>query len=355
MKKVLVAFIALCSVLALSPLGAQTNQYFWHNNKLMFGAPIAQTDSLTFGEDIVVDTLHLLMPRTAVNVNETVFLTVHDTVWFNRCGDSITPVDPPVTPGMLPAGTLPGLFSVAADRKVRFAKGNLQFWPAAEEWRFAEHQYDYVAGKNNNIDVNYNGWIDLFGYGTSGYNGKVPTLYSSSDSNYPNSNISNTDYDWGVYATINDVAESGWRTLTNAEWVYLIETRTKHGLLLGRATVNEIKGLIILPDYNTWVLPEGLSFTAGPADWTTNIYSEAEWQQMENAGAVFLPTAGRREITTTYNTSGTNTPDGEYWSSTNNSSCCANCLWFNTTSLYSSYSANRSYGRSVRLVMNAAE
>ena len=41
---------------------AQTNQYFWYNGNLMMGNPIAQIDSVTFGEGEPTDTLHILLP-----------------------------------------------------------------------------------------------------------------------------------------------------------------------------------------------------------------------------------------------------------------------------------------------------
>ena len=47
--------------------------------------------------------------------------------------------------------------------------------------------------------------------------------------------------------------------------------------------------MILLPD--DWQLPEGLSFT--PYDGSTvNHYTQAQWQQMEDAGAVIIPAAG---------------------------------------------------------------
>ena len=97
-------------------------------------------------------------------------------------------------------GRLPGLFSVSQDQQVQFSQGNLQYRASTNTWRFAEHQWDYVGSQkssfvgevdgvsiiweniggtvsgsdNSEISPTYNGWIDLFGWGTSGYNGKNP-------------------------------------------------------------------------------------------------------------------------------------------------------------------------------------
>lgn len=86
-----------------------------------------------------------------------------------------------------PAGCNPEIeqlepFSVAPGRQVFFSPGNLQYNAAAGThqcaegttqpgtWRFAEHQWDYIGSDNTNISASYNGWIDLFGWGTSGWN-----------------------------------------------------------------------------------------------------------------------------------------------------------------------------------------
>ena len=81
-------------------------------------------------------------------------------------------------------------------------------------------------------------------------------------------------------------------------------------------------GLIILPD--DWVQPSGCWFTAGfseynennfpygTGDWTHNNYSFARWEQMETAGAVFLPAAGLHI--------GVNDSIWEYWG----------CYWLST-------------------------
>lgn len=205
-----------------------------------------------------------------------------------------------------------GKFSVAAGVQVRFAQGNLQFNPsqgthatvdgtASGTWRFAEQQYESYQDENVNIvNASYNGWLDLFGWGTSGYNGCSPLTYLP-DATYGDGNldIAGTYYDWGVYNAISNGGNQVglWRTLTESEWEYLTLNRANAADLWSLARVNNIDGLLILPD--DWSLPSGLSFSPQQQYPSHNAYTLEQWQQMENAGAVFLPAEGYRS----YNTS----------------------------------------------------
>lgn len=77
-------FISLAVFVMALCANAQTDQYFWYNGNLMMGNPIAQIDSVTFGEGEPADTLHILLPRTIIKeVHDTVYITVHDTVCPN--------------------------------------------------------------------------------------------------------------------------------------------------------------------------------------------------------------------------------------------------------------------------------
>ena len=71
----------------------------------------------------------------------------------------------------VPTGAIDGKFSINEDGgQVYFSQGNLQYQASSNTWKFAENQYDYVGSTNSNISSTYSGWIDLFGWGTSGYN-----------------------------------------------------------------------------------------------------------------------------------------------------------------------------------------
>ena len=246
---------------------------------------------------------------------------------------------------IIPDGALPGLFSVSATRQVRFSQGNLQYQASTNTWRFAEHQYDYVGSDNRSISSTYSGWIDLFGWGT----GSNPTLSSSYPEDY------GTFVDWGSNAIINGGNTTNlWRTLTSAEWEYLLNTRPGASSKLGSGNINGVGGLIILPD--SWTLPSGCSFTSGFAtynpnnypDWTHNSYTLAQWAQMEAAGAVFLPAAGRRKGTD-FDNEGFH---GYYWSSTPYSKNDAYHMYFSSYNLIASINCSRSYGYPIRPVLD---
>ncbi|MCQ2340584.1 MAG: hypothetical protein MJZ79_07415 [Paludibacteraceae bacterium] len=254
-----------------------------------------------------------------------------------------------------------GVFSVSATTKVAFSSGNLQYQASTNTWRFAEHQYDYVGDAtqgnvyangtkcdNAQISATYDGWIDLFGWGTSGYNDKYPYMTSPTATDYGDGDkdIAGTNYDWGVYNQIGDYSKGTWRTLTKDEWVYLYELRPHASELYGLATVNEVTGLIVLPD--NWEIPSGLSFTAGMGSgFSTNTYTQEQWAQMETSGACFLPTTGIRFYTGTVQVliSG-----GFYWASTYNESACAYRHTFDDYQFYSATWGSLCAGASVRLV-----
>ncbi|MBQ6068843.1 MAG: hypothetical protein IJK84_05005 [Bacteroidales bacterium] len=199
-------------------------------------------------------------------------------------------------------GSKGGLFTINADGdQVWFSQGNLQYQASTNTWRFALNQYDYVGNDNENISATYSGWIDLFGWGT----GSNPTLSSTYYAYY------GTFTDWGSNTISNggNTANSGWRTLSQVEWNYLLYTRANASSKMGGGSVNGVHGEIVLPD--SWTLPAGLTFTAGQNGWQ-NSYTLAQWALMEAAGAVFLPTAGYRYGTSVYDVGNT----GIYWPST---------------------------------------
>ena len=220
------------------------------------------------------------------------------------------------------AGELPGLFSIAKGVQVRFSSGNMQYTTVGTHavavggttggtWRFAPNQYDYIGKGNENISATYTGWLDLFGWGTSGWNsGAVsyrPYDYSESGTGmnfYPGGSTSSNltgDYayaDWAVYNAISNGGNAPrmWRNMTKEEWLYLVFTRDPEVKLRGTGNVNGVGGMILLPD--DWNMPENCSFSPGfsnsTADWSHNKYTLEEWGKMEAAGAVFLPAAGYR-------------------------------------------------------------
>ncbi|MBO7055556.1 MAG: hypothetical protein J6W37_09250 [Bacteroidales bacterium] len=247
-------------------------------------------------------------------------------------------------------GAILAEFSVSDSTKVYFSQGNLQYQASTNTWRFAEHQWNYVGKDNENISKKYKGWIDLFGWGTSGYNSKNPyeTILNFSDYGDGENDIAGTNYDWGVYNKISNGGNQAglWRTLTIYEWYYLINTRVNASNKNGIATVNGVSGLILLPD--TWTLLDGMTFTSGTnGDFALNTYSASDWSKMEMNGAVFLPAAGSRYETDIRGVGSF----GTFWSSSAYDGGSAVCLHFDSVFVYADHMC-RCSGRSVRLVQD---
>ena len=244
-------------------------------------------------------------------------------------------------------GAIKGFFSVSDNQRISFSQGNLQYQASTGTWKFADNQYDMIGNNNSNISSSNTGWIDLFGWGTSSYNGKNPYMTSTDYSDYGDgsNDIAGTNYDWGVYNKISNGGNQAglWRTLTKDEWNYVISNRTDARYLCGTATVNGVNGLILLPD--NWTLPTGVTFTYGEGGWSQNTYSASEWSKMEANGAVFLPAAGNRDGTDVYHVGSY----GAYWSSSASGSDIADCLYFYGDYVYTNDNY-RYYGQSVRLV-----
>ncbi|MBQ7698623.1 MAG: hypothetical protein IJT35_08620, partial [Paludibacteraceae bacterium] len=196
-------------------------------------------------------------------------------------------------------GKLSGAFSINGDGDyIAFSKGNLQYHCTNHVWQFATNQYDIIGNGNANISDSYDGWVDLFGYGT----GNNPTLVNTSYSAF------STFTDWGVNAISNGGNEANlWRTLTRDEWAYLFNSRANASSKYGMATVANVPGVIVLPD-----VYEGSAINTDHDGWGNNIISSGDWAAYETAGAVFLPVAGYREGTTVDNLGSY----GFYWSST---------------------------------------
>ena len=234
-----------------------------------------------------------------------------------------------------PNAASPGLFSVSENRQVRFSQGNLQYYPDDNIWRFAEHQWDFVGGMGwdyylGDIDCGtvyangmkcdntktykyYPGWVDLFGWGTSGWNnGNIhyrPYDFAAHvyecTSYGPLGNFNLTgDYaqaDWGIYNTISNGGSRQWRTPTADEFLYLLTERiTPSGIRFANAVVAGVRGLVVLPDdwnESTYYL-KGTN-EQGP--YTANVITGGEWLDvLDPAGAVFLPACGERIQFTTY-------------------------------------------------------
>ena len=238
------------------------------------------------------------------------------------------------------AGLKSGKFSISKDKQVYFSKGNLQYQAATNTWRFAEHQWD-MLGKDNKLISNTNyEWIDLFGWGT----GNDPTKHNIAYKEY-------AYFDWGT----NIISNGGyvtnlWRALTKDEWEYLIKKRqTESGIRFAKAQINGVNGLLVLPDNwdeSFYALRET---NKTDSKFTSNIISLIDWKRVENAGAVFLPAAGIRDVTL-MSKIGTR---GCYWSKTYEDSQDAYFLWIGEKDVNPVSTMRRYTGASVRLVCDA--
>lgn len=248
--------------------------------------------------------------------------------------------------------TVEPYFSIGNGKIVNIAPGNLQYKanstsatepPYTGVYRFAEHQWDYVGGQeyvggdnpykswgnvyldptdeetkcnNDDISSTYTGWIDLFGCGTA----QNPTEYRIDTEEHPAEPGQGCIYqpfkDWGYYNAIynpstntTDAART-WFTMDKDEWEYLINNHHDHAIRrnkIAAATVHGVGGLVLLPDF--FNIPSGCTFTLPTLDptnpydniynyldlYSLNVYTDAQWGAMENAGAIFLPAAGQRE------------------------------------------------------------
>lgn len=310
-----------------------------------------------------------LQPNTQYYVRAFVHASHDDSYWGNGYyyGNQVIFTTPDNgESGDVMDGAVKGQFSVSENHKVYFSKGNLQYQASTNTWRFAEHQWDFVGDGNTNISSSYSGWIDLFGWATSGfyYDGVCHYPWTNSQSGgyvaYGNHNANLDDEtgeaDWGCNAISNGGNRIGqWRTLSEEEWEYLVRTRnTASGIRFAKGTVNGVNGVILLPDdWNSSVY--GLTNTneETSASYDDNVISDETWiSVLEPAGAVFLPAAGKREYLYVYYAN----VEGGYWSSSGSSVSAflghhdfADCLEFGNTRLYFN-SESRSNGYSVRLV-----
>ena len=278
-----------------------------------------------------------------------------------------------------PVGAINSLFSVSAAKQVYFSQGNLQYRASTNTWRFAENQWDYVGGlwndtpfgnvggsSNNNISSTYSGWIDLFGWSTSGINHNnscyQPWSTSIDEENYYAYGLADANLydgtgemkgkaDWGYNAISNGGGQTGnWRTLKIEEWDYLLNQRnTPSTIRYVKAQVNEINGIILLPDnWNQNCYPLVFANTSS-ISFNENIISLTDWiNTFETNGAVFLVAAGSRNGTTLFMLNSW----GNYSTSSSSNWQSEESVVFNDSNVCTYSSSLKCNGLSVRLVQD---
>ena len=203
---------------------------------------------------------------------------------------------------------LAGAFSVASDRQVYFAPGNLQL-VGENTWKFADNQWEYFGSAQSD---NHR---DLFGWGSA----DNPNNISEKDNDY-------SWNEWGDNAYVQAGVGTGWYTLSKDEWDHVFLRRTSNSTVFGttnarftKATISidvnsNVVGVILIPDGVTIASSEVT--TAGNVNvynstWDTSCTS-AQWSALAVKGCVFLPAAGCR-----YGNSVQQVGEyGRYWSST---------------------------------------
>ncbi len=344
---------------------------------------------------------------------------------------------------------------------VIFSPGMLQYRPATNEWRFALRQFDRVgygtsrhlpegmtggttindntttvfydsidyANKDDNgnykviknVPCNnllrsktYQGWIDMFAWGTSGQGRKVGDKYTvfyypyevssanfgepnnygygpsygegrgegATNNNFDKKSGMNRLFDWGYanyireyngsvfddaghwqYSSDSTMYHTGiWRTPTVDEWQYMLIDRIVDGndsaftyvrLQWGKNDYDTVSGMIIYPD--------GFSFSeAGVANLpfgatTVSVITMPTWEALQEAGCVFFPSmsglnASATGLTTTIGQMGTNVYAG--WASTTPKANNANCARASNFAISATATTVRYFPRPVRLVQD---
>ena len=267
-----------------------------------------------------------------------------------------------------PANAINGKFSVAADKQVYFSQGNLQYTQSTATWAFAEHQYDMIGTDNvTGGTVSHDATegdevsgealadkIDLFGWSGS----TAAVQWGVGISGNSAADYSGDFVDWGSN-TIGTDAPDTWRTLTRDEWKYVLSNRADADTKKGVARINlssdgtvYANGLILLPD--TWTAPAGVTFKSGVAsERSVQAYADyqtftlSDWQQLESAGAVFLPAAGMRSTKQVLYAH----QDVTLWTATYYDATYVGQVDADSRSI-DTYRSERYYGRTVRLVQD---
>ena len=277
-------------------------------------------------------------------------------------------------------------FSVSGDKEVYFSKANLRYNESSGVWSFHDNQIDgcfgYVpdGGNPQGYNVSPNGSeMDRFCWGF-----QYPTTTGESDYVDGSRNLNRTDgTDWGCALT--GEGNNNWRTLTSAEWNYLLNNTSRGSKRFMKVTIGFfditdpntnttynrlISGLFIAPDNFD---PSQYSFTSGFAskNWNNTTCQGININDVNTllaAGCVFLPALGYRDENGYqdwyyYSNSPTNTNFvGYYWSATGGQQPAGSGLIPKAEALKFGYSSNtmpsnnaqfRNLGMCVRLVWDA--
>ena len=192
-----------------------------------------------------------------------------------------------------------GFFSVSDSTQVQFAIGNLLYEDLTNRWYISDDPFLHWDVIYNSCDC------DLF------YWCSKETWYGLSK-----------NYNCVQAVDFGSLVGNNWRTLSLEEWDYLMKSRPGASRLFGYAKVENQYGLIILPD--GFVDIAGIPFLTGDqismkvggsglytvTYYVKNKYTAAEWNQLAESGAVFLPSRNYYQ-----SAGGTRCEGARYWSS----------------------------------------
>ncbi len=269
-------------------------------------------------------------------------------------------IDLVVETPVAPSSAINGLFTVDDNgTQVHFGCGNFVSIRGYYRWNFFPQSYATMVNRNTKVKNNYVGTsnISLMGWGTTTYDdgatAYMPYITSTTNVSYnPYGSLSTNLYDNNGHADWGYVPGQGslfgykqWRTLKAEEWEYLFYHRTGAQEKYSYGTVADMPGLLLLPD--NWIAPDNIEFTYGITDnYTTNVYDITQWENMKNAGAVFLPCEGVR---TGVNISGVK-QKVYYWSSSRYDDEKAYAVRIEVNGFSATAPLERSKGAAVRLV-----
>ena len=370
MRKLFTVILGI-SILACLSIFAERTMYVKHKTAGVMSFKVSAKDSLYFWNTVAdkdADESELMMyVRTANNGLKSIPYKQVDSIYFSKTESSVVDEKDYKKDGAL----IKAAFKVSDTKSVYFSQGNLQFnamqgthktsdgEEAQGTWRFAENQYD-IIGKSysGDIDSTYNGWIDLFYWGTSGWKSGAecyqPWSFSSYSSDYYSGGSQSNDLigkyanaDWGVYNAISNGGNEPeqWRTLTSKEWEYLCsKNQCTWGYIYGVGAC-----LMLIPE--TFTAPEGITVeVVDIQEGVKNRYTKEQFALLEKHGVVVLPVGS----------------SGYYWSSSSNGVGyygsyaqvfqCSTTSKYSTTSIYVGiWAIRRNDGCGVRLVQDVSE
>ena len=124
---------------------------------------------------------------------------------------------------------------------------------------------------------------------------------------------------------------------------------TNSGIRYAKAKVNNIKGVILLPDDWSTSYYSLSNTDQYDASFSSNTITASQWNTLEQHGAVFLPAAGDRSGTSVSFVGSV----GLYWSASCRDSGRAWVVYVDGSDLNADNYSNRYFGQSVRLVRSS--